>query len=95
VCAWDPLNATLLFTLKGHMEFHAVSSLVMNEQTLFTSGWDGVVLTWSVGDLQQKVRESKESAANAVVPQKKAIDAAPVKASSSCMFDDADIELLD
>jgi len=94
VCAWEPLTATLKYTIKAHMEFHAVSAVRVVGGQLFSTGWDGDVTRWDVADLAER-------ASQAVVAQEETVEvavkgqSAQAAANSGSIFDDVDCDLLD
>jgi len=94
ICAWDPLKASVLFTLTGHLEFHAVSALCIKGDQVLSASWDGTVLCWSIERLHAKVEEARKLA-NAPAVEEKPNEEKPQKQISSSMFDDGDFELLD
>jgi len=95
VCAWDAINADMLFVLRGHLEWHAVSALLVTGDTLVSVGWDGAAIQWSVSDLQQKAQLAKQAEPAVPIEQVSEKKGNQEVASSNSMFDETDIELLD
>lgn len=97
--AWsvsDPNNTSVLFSLKGHMQHNAVSSMAVHAAVLFSAAWDGGVSKWDIVGLNKQGKEqllSAETCTNEALIKNK--DADPAKADESSMFDDVDCELLE
>jgi len=97
VKAWDAEkpDAVLLYTLKAHTKFNAVSAMLMHGDELVTAGWDGLVCVWDVLALGEEAARNaaKNVQEAAAVPQKGVEMISDVQENS--MFDNTDCELLD
>merc|ERR1711959_277108 len=92
--AWNPQDATVLCTLKGHEEHNAVSAMAVQGETLFSAGWDGLVSRWNVPELHQKIAEQAQLSVEAAeINVEKGSGVEILNVDEGSMFDDVDCDL--
>merc|ERR1719231_228094 len=96
VCAWTAKGAELRFKLSAHLEFHAVSALLLDGDTLLVAGWDGCVARWDMASVHERVASGNTVEDTAEVEVNVTKVSSTAESSSGNIFDDVtDCELLD